>query len=192
MKDYRQANRGRPFEELLKMVHANYQRYGAAVVHKIPTEFLPIRDAAGKIVSCKVEDKSCVDYLGRYYNIPVAVEAKHTMARRIKFSEVQDHQAAFMDDFCDNPGAVGLVLVSFSLCRFYAVPWQFWKAARTGWQTGTQEPVTAYGQTWTPPGKASASPEELHPEWEVRPGGAFVLPYLHTIEILSGRSRRHG
>ena len=41
------ANRGRPFEELLKMANARYQAAGRAVVHKVPTEFLPIRDARG-------------------------------------------------------------------------------------------------------------------------------------------------
>lgn len=59
------ANRGRPFEELLKLASARYQIAGRGVVRKVPTEFLPIRDARGEVVSCKVEEKSCVDFLGR-------------------------------------------------------------------------------------------------------------------------------
>ena len=130
---YTYANRGRPFEELLKVAHERYQAKGVACVHKVPTEFLPIRDAHGKIVSCKVEEKSCVDYLGRYYNVPVAVEAKHTEEARIRFDRVEQHQADYMDDFCKNQAAVGLVDVSFGLRRFFAVPWQFWKEARDIW-----------------------------------------------------------
>lgn len=94
------ANRGRPFEELLKMANARYQAAGRAVVHKVPTEFLPIRDARGEVVSCKVEEKSCVDFLGRYLTIPVAIEAKHTDDKRIRFDRVEPHQASFMDDWC--------------------------------------------------------------------------------------------
>lgn len=73
-----QANKGKPFEDFLLFVHDAYQKQGDAVIHKVPTEFIPLRDGAGKIVNVKVERKSCVDYLGRYGSIPVAVEAKHT------------------------------------------------------------------------------------------------------------------
>lgn len=190
------ANRGRPLEDFLEGVHARYQQAGRACVHKVPTEFLPIRDDRGRVIGCKVEKKSCVDYLGRYYNIPVAIEAKHTEDARIRFDRVEPHQADYMDDFCKHPAAVGLVLVSFSLKRFFAVPWPFWKAARDAWAAGgprgASAPVTAYGQFWDTPGMASVSPEQLHPEWEVKPAGRFLLPYLDTIEILSGRSRQHG
>ena len=58
MKDYRQANKGKPFEDFLKFVHMQYQNTGIACVHKVPTEFIPIRDYKGKIVSCKVKKKA--------------------------------------------------------------------------------------------------------------------------------------
>lgn len=187
------ANRGRPFEELLKVAHERYQAKGVACVHKVPTEFLPIRDGHGRIVSCKVEEKSCVDYLGRYYNVPVAVEAKHTDDKRIRFDRVEPHQADYMDDFCKNPAAVGLVAVSFGLRRFFAVPWQFWKEARDVWAAGgprgASTPVKAYGMFWDTPGMASASPEQLHPEWEIKQSGPFVLPYLDIIEHMARRQK---
>lgn len=143
------ANRGRPFEELLKLASSRYQAAGRGVVREVPTEFLPIRDARGEIVSCKVEEKSCVDFLGRFYNIPVAVEAKHTDGRRIRFDRVEPHQAEYMDAWCKSPGAVGLVAVSFSMKRFFVVPWQFWEAARSAWAAGgppgASVPVSGYG-----------------------------------------------
>lgn len=186
------ANRGRDFEEFIIQVNDLYTRSGKAVVYKVPTEFLPIRDSTGQIKSCKVEHKSCVDFLGRYNSTPVAVEAKQTHTGRIDFDAVQPHQAAFLDAWTTDK-AVGMILVSFNLRRFFAVPWPFWKAARSAWtaQKGTAKKkrtpptVTAYGQTWTPP-MASAAPEDFLPAWEVHLGGRTGLPYLETIEKLEG------
>ena len=49
------ANRGRDFEDFVIQVNDLYTRSGKAVVYKVPTEFLPIRDSTGQIKSCKVE-----------------------------------------------------------------------------------------------------------------------------------------
>lgn len=57
MKAYSQANRGKPFEDFLKFVHQRYQQSGTACVHKVPTEFIPIRNARGEVCNCKVEGK---------------------------------------------------------------------------------------------------------------------------------------
>lgn len=132
------ANRGRDFEDFVIQVNDLYTRSGKAVVYKVPTEFLPIRDSTGQIKSCKVEHKSCVDFLGRYNSIPVAVETKQTHTGRIDFDAVQPHQAAFLDAWTTDK-AVGMILVSFGLRRFFAVPWPFWRAARNTWaaQKGT-------------------------------------------------------
>lgn len=132
------ANRGRDLEDFVIQVNDLYTRSGKAVVYKVPTEFLPIRDSTGQIKSCKVEHKSCVDFLGRYNSIPVAVETKQTHTGRIDFDAVQPHQAAFLDAWTTDK-AVGMILVSFGLRRFFAVPWPFWRAARNTWaaQKGT-------------------------------------------------------
>ena len=126
------ANRGRDFEDFVIQVNDLYTHSGKAVVYKVPTEFLPIRDSTGQIKSCKVEHKSCVDFLGRYNSIPVAVETKQTHTGRIDFDAVQPHQAAFLDAWTTDK-AVGMILVSFGLRRFFAVPWPFWRAARNTW-----------------------------------------------------------
>lgn len=188
------ANRGQPFEDFLAFVHARYQTTGTACVHKVPTEFIPLRDRTGKVCSVKVEHKSCVDYLGRYKGTPVAVEAKHTENDRMLFSRVEPHQAEYMDDFCKYPEAVGIILVSFKLQRFFAVPWQFWKQARDAWEAGsgkTSYPVKAYGWNWDTPGMASASAAQLHPEWEIKTGGTSGLPYLDIIERMKGDRHEH-
>lgn len=188
------ANRGQPFEDFLAFVHARYQASGTACVHKVPTEFIPLRDGTGRICNVKVERKSCVDYLGRYKGTPVAVEAKHTENDRILFSRVEPHQAEYMDDFCKDPEAVGIVLVSFKLQRFFAVPWQFWKQARDAWEAGSGKasyPVKAHGWFWDTPGMASANAAQLHPEWEIKTGGTSGLPYLDIIERMKGEDHEH-
>jgi len=186
------ANRGQSFEEFLRFVHARYQVNGKACMYKVPTEFIPLRDKTGKVSSVKVEHKSCVDYLGRYKGTPVAVEAKHTEDRRISFDRIEPHQAEYLNDFCKNEEAIGIVLVSFALRNFYAIPWVFWKAAQDDWeQSKGKSPatVTAYGWTWTTPGMASACQEQLHPEWEVKTGGTMGLPYLEIIDRMIGGSK---
>lgn len=110
------ANRGRDFEDFVIQVNDLYTRSGKAVVYKVPTEFLPIRDSTGQIKSCKVEHKSCVDFLGRYNGTPVAVEAKQTHTGRIDFDAVQPHQAAFLDAWTTDK-AVGM---SWSASTFAA------------------------------------------------------------------------
>jgi recombination protein U len=153
-----------------------------------------LRDATGRVCSVKVERKSCVDYLGRYKGTPVAVEAKHTENDRILFSRVEPHQAEYMDDFCKDQGAVGIVLVSFSLRRYFAVPWQFWKAARDAWETSrskTKVKIKAYDWEWETTGMASTSTEQLHPGWEIKTGGTSGLPYLDIIERMKGDDHEH-
>lgn len=187
-KDRSKANRGKPFEDFLLFVHDAYQRKGTAVVHKVPTEFIPLRDSAGRIFNVKVERKSCVDYLGRYGPTPVAVEAKHTEDDRIRFDRVEDHQADYMDDWVRDPQAVGIVLISFSLRRFFAVPWPAWKAARDECRATPPRhkpvsvPVKYAGVFWDTPRAASVSADELPEEWEIKTGGATGLPYLEIID----------
>lgn len=172
MKDYRQANRGQPLEMFIRFANDQYRRNKIASIEKLPTEFIPLRDAKGKIVNVKVEHKSKVDFIGRYRSIPIAIEAKSTSEDSIRFDCVEPHQADYMDEFTEEPGTIGLVVVSFSLQRFYAIPWAFWKAAynarvRPGATRTAPVTVKAFGQTWDVPRKFSVREEELNPLWRV-------------------------
>lgn len=182
------ANRGQPFEELVKFANDRYRHYNVAVITKQATQFIPIRNAAGKIVSCKVEEKATVDFQGRYRNIPIAIEAKHTSISSIRFDEVKEHQADFMDDYCKEPGTIGLVIVSFGLKRFFVIPWVFWQAAynarvRPGASRTTPVTVSAYGVTWNVPPKNSVRVDELEPSWEIpNYNSTYGLHYLQQAE----------
>lgn len=186
MRDFRNANKGQTFEHFIRYANDRYMMAGKAVVSKIPTEFLPIRNAYGQVVNCKVEGKSSVDFIGRVGSVPLAMEAKETKTDNIRFDRVEDHQAAFLSAYLGQNEAVCLVLVSFSTKTFYAVPWAFWDVARDAWKkaqrTGSRKAdritVTYNGQTWTTPGKASVKESELLPEWRVEAGGRYGLDYL--------------
>ena len=109
-RDASKANRGKPFEDFINFANEKYQAKGIAVMHKVPTEFIPLRGAHGQVANCKVDRKSCVEYLGRFRDIPVAVEAKHTQGARIDFSAVQDHQAEYLDAWMEGEGSIIHVL----------------------------------------------------------------------------------
>ena len=187
------ANKGRPFEDLIEFANRQYRNQNIAVIGKQHTKFIPIRNGKGKIVTAKVEEKATVDYLGRYKNTPVAIEAKHTNEKRIAFNRVEPHQAEYLDDWAKDPGAIGLIVVSFNLRKFYAIPWPFWKAAAEAWENkkssrkAKKKKVEAYGWEWITPGMASVSEEQLLPDWEIKTGGRSGLPYLEIIEKMTGK-----
>lgn len=165
------GNRGMAFEEYINYANGRYEHAGIAMLQKIPTEFIPLRDRMGRIVSVKVEHKSTVDYIGRYKEYPIAMEAKNTNSDTIRWDAVQPHQAAFLDKFTSQPGTIGLVLVSFNLERFFAIPWAFWGEAydlrvRRDDRT-TSVRISAFEEEWTIPTKKSARIEDLSPLWEV-------------------------
>lgn len=183
MKDYRMANRGQNLEQIIRYSNMRYRDSGLAVIEKQATEFIPIRDGRGRVVSCKIIGKSSVDFIGRVGSIPIAIEAKHTSIDSIRWDVVQEHQGDFLTRFSEGGQGISLVLVSFKLERFYAVPWPFWETARTAWieTPKTKVRVEFEGVTWTTNGKASMKPSDLLPEWEVPFGGMIGLDYLEGI-----------
>lgn len=202
MKDFRYAHRGTTFEEFIKWANKRYQAAGDAVICKIPTEILPIRDGRGRIVSAKICEKSTVDFIGKVGNRPIAIEAKHTSTDSIRWDAVQDHQSSFLSDFYTDVDTIAIVLVSFNLERFYAVPWDCWKLGRDAWKEAQMknqkkavvwEYINKDKETiWTTNGKASLKASDLLPEWEVfmdnRVGLNYLAKYLNrknTEKILT-------
>lgn len=125
MKNRSYANRGSTFEEYIKYANKRYKSSGLAFIEKQHTEFIPIRDRNGRICSVKVEHKATFDFLGRYKGHPIAIEAKNTNEKFIRFDRIEWNQAEDMNDFTSEEGTIGLVLLSFNLEKFYAVPWAF-------------------------------------------------------------------
>ena len=172
MKDRRYANRGQPFEEFIRFANDRYRQKKVAVINKQATEFIPLRDRTGKVCNVKVEHKATVDFLGRVKHVPIAIEAKNTNTDSIRFDCIQPHQADYMDEFTDEPGTIGLVLISFGLKRYFAIPWAIWKVAydarvRPGATKSTRVTAKAFGTEWEVPQKYSVRVDELPPEYEI-------------------------
>lgn len=184
-----QANRGMDFEAFLKEIHNRYRERKIATMSKHHTAFKPIRDPySGRVVSCKITEKCDVDYTGHYKGIPVAVEAKHSEVNKIRFDRVEAHQAAYLDDWTSSKNAVGLIVVSFNMQRFFAIPWPFWRAGLTDWASmptrkkPTRRIIKAYGWEWETPGTASVKLEQLLSDWEIQTTFGVILPYLDVID----------
>ena len=186
-KDRRYANRGAGLETFVKFANDRYRQKGIAHIEKQNTEFIPIRDRTGKLVSCKVEQKATFDFLGRYKHYPIAIEAKNSNDNDIRWDRVESNQARDMDDFIKEPGTIGLVLLSFEMRRFFVIPWVFWKEAYY-WRVrkhNRTEPVTvsAFGTTWDIPKKFSVRIDEIPPEFEIpNHDFDFGLHYLAKAE----------
>lgn len=181
------ANRGKPLEGFIEFANKIYRRRGIAMVEKQYVEMLPIRNGYGQVVNCKIGEKSTVDYIGRVGSHPIAMEAKNTNQYTIRWDAVQPHQADYLDEFTQQPGTIGLVLVSFNLEHFFAVPWAFWGAAydlrvRQG-DRKTSKRVNAFGEQWDIPTKKSARIEDLSPVWRISgKDPTFGLNYLQKAE----------
>ena len=171
VKDHSRANRGADLERLIRLANERYQHKRIAVITKQATEFIPLRGRNGKITGAKVEHKAVSDFIGRYHQFPIAIEAKNTNTDSIRFDAIQSHQADFLDAFTAERGTIGLVVVSFGMKRFHVVPWAFWQAAyntrvRRGDRTA-RVTVSAFGQTWDIPPKYSVRESELNPLWRI-------------------------
>lgn len=189
------SNRGMAWESFIEFANNCYKKDGIAVIEKQPTPFKPLWDKRKKkIANCKVEEKATVDYIGRYYNVPVAIEAKNSTTNTISFDRVKSHQQDFLEAYSKDDYGFSGVLVSFKMERFFLVPWIFWKAAVKAWEEMSWEKkikgkskkicveVEYKGQTWITPGKASVRVDELLPEWEIHTDRRLGLPYLNKID----------
>lgn len=92
-----------------------------------------------------------------------------------------------MDAFTDHSGTIGLVLVSFNLEKFYAIPWAFWGMAYElrvrQRDKSTSVNLHVFDQEWFIPQKFSVRADELNPAWEVSANDyTYGLHYLKNAE----------
>ncbi|MCL6557754.1 MAG: Holliday junction resolvase RecU [Firmicutes bacterium] len=133
------ANRGQTLEHLIVQANAVYRAQGRAVIHKVPTAWVPIRRGP-KIVSAKVEEKAAVDFIGHVAlpggPLPVAFDAKEvSRGDRWSLLKLEEHQYEYLKD-CARTGAFSFVLIGYwQLQRFFILPfvdlekrWEAWKS----------------------------------------------------------------
>lgn len=132
------ANRGRALERLIEISNAAYRRQGRAVVHKIPTAWLPLRDGRGRIVSAKVEQKAVVDFLGVLAGgRAVAFDAKQNReVTRFPFDDRWAHEVQFLRDVMAAGGITFLIVEQVPQNLIYLVPGglllELWDNAQRG------------------------------------------------------------
>jgi len=133
------ANRGQTLEKLVVQANAIYRTQDRAVIHKVPTAWVPIRQGS-RIVSAKVEEKAAVDFIGHIAlpsgPLPVAFDVKEvSRGDRWPLSKLEPHQYEYLKD-CARTGAFSFVLIGYwQLQRFFVLPfpelqkrWDAWKS----------------------------------------------------------------
>lgn len=175
-----QANRGKPLEEMLTITNEQYRSQRRLVMHKVPTEWIPLRgprETPGGIINAitgaKVEKEASVDYLGAYKGRSIAYEAKYVGAAKekaIRWDRVEPHQELFMQDWQEIGQGISFILVGFQMFHFAAVPWDIWQKGLDNMRAGT--------------GKKSINLKEFDPAWTVEMGKRVVLDYLTTVDRL--------
>lgn len=103
------ANRGKSFEILIEHMNSFYRDKGIATIHKVPTEWIPIRKGA-RIVGAKVTRKAAVDFIGVANGIAIAFDAKDCAQDAWSTSNLHVHQRQFLADFM-NAGGLAFVLL---------------------------------------------------------------------------------
>lgn len=178
-KDPRYASRGVDLEKQIMLVNALYRRHGIALIEKVPTEWLPIRDSHGRVVSAKVTRPAAVDFVGTYGGLAIAFDAKSTREARIRWDRVEEHQAEWLKDWA-RVGGLGFVLVAATgaeagaRARWWLCPWEWWWHGLNLWRQGE--------------GPASLKVEELPAEWRVpEQGGRVPMDYLSLIDEEDGK-----
>ncbi|MBS4534786.1 Holliday junction resolvase RecU [Clostridium sp. D2Q-14] len=123
-------HRGDVFEEQINLSNIVYKRKGIALIQKIATPVKVLKRTGGRITGF-FEQKSTLDYLGVYKNIPIAFDAKETNEKkRFPLKNIHPHQIEFMKEWTENGGRA-FVLVSFVNHReVYRLDWKdiewFW------------------------------------------------------------------
>jgi recombination protein U len=127
------------FEEIINCTNLLYRQRGLALVQKIPTNWLPIRDRCGQIVSAKVEHKSGVDYMGVWEHGAIAFEAKSTLnKKRWSLNNLKQEQLQFLRDHSlVNANARQFVLLAFlSLNKCFLLDLDFIENRWDEWKKG--------------------------------------------------------
>lgn len=176
-KDPRYASRGVALEKQIILVNNLYRRHGIALIEKVPTEWLPIRDSHGRVVSAKVTRQAAVDFVGVYGGTAIAFDAKGTREARVRWDRVEEHQAEWLKDWVRAGGLAFVLVASIGAGmreQWWLCPWEWWWHGLNLWQQGE--------------GPASFKVGELRDEWKVpEKGGRVPMDYLSLINREVGK-----
>jgi recombination protein U len=119
---------GDHFEAMISAACDYYRDRGIAKIEKTPEPMKPLgaKNQKGQFLACYTKQAQ-PDYGGTLQGgRSIYFEAKHTDSDRIEQRRLTDEQADDLEAH-HRLGALAFVLVSFSLCDFYRVPWPVWR-----------------------------------------------------------------
>lgn len=98
--NYRMANKGRSFEEVINYQNNTYHHKGISTIQKIPTPWVVVR-RYGKIVDAYPDEKSTLDFRGAAKlndgnTYPVSFDAKETEMDYLPLKNISAHQIDFI------------------------------------------------------------------------------------------------
>lgn len=119
------------------MANIQYRRLGIAVIHKVPSKWIPIRDNGGKIVTAKIEERAAVDFIGRYMNIPIAFDAKSVLKdTRWYLRNVKQHQFDFLRDWESDISKSYILLGFWKTEDFFFLPFSYFLKKHNNYTKG--------------------------------------------------------
>jgi len=140
---------GDRFELLLDRTCVHYALQGKAYIQKTPEPMrviAPISRSKGQYKAIFTK-KAQPDYTGTLKDgRSIVFEAKNTDSTNLAFDRLSPAQEKDLA-YHDHLGAVALIVISFSLKRFYAVPWTDWKYLKdnSGKKSVNEKDLAEYG-----------------------------------------------
>lgn len=116
---------GERFEHLIDVTCAHYSLRGLAHIQKTPEPFKLLKKQGGQAIGVFTK-KAQPDFTGTLKTgQSIVFEAKHTDSTNITFDRINKAQERDLT-LHNHMGARALVVVSFGMKKFYAVPWPAW------------------------------------------------------------------
>lgn len=119
---------GEHFESMISAACDYYRDRGLAKIEKTPEPMKPLcaKNKKGQFLACYTKQAQ-PDYGGTLKGgRSIYFEAKHTDDDRIEQRRLTQEQSDDLEAH-HRLGALTFILVSFSLCDFYRVPWPVWR-----------------------------------------------------------------
>ncbi len=163
------ANKGKAFEEEVKMTNLQYRRKGVALIQKISTPWTVIRKGK-QIVSAFPEGKSTVDFRGTVKpRIPVSFDCKETKDERgLPLANIADHQIDYIR------AALEVGEISFILCYMVKLDKRYYISG---------EKVMYFWDRWQKnKGKRGFNFIPVDEMKEIRSKNGIILDYLEGIK----------
>lgn len=169
VKNFKMANKGKAFEEEVKIANRQYKARGIALVQKISTPWQVIRKGK-QIVSAFPEGKSTLDFRGTVrHGIPISFDCKETKDERgLPLRNIADHQIEYMRQ------ALGVGEITFILCYVKPLDKRYFIPG---------DDVIEYWDRWQRnKGKRGFNLIPVVDMKEIRSNSGIILDYLEGLE----------